>query len=256
MNKTEKLVYPKFLFKIEDIEFSERFNSRQFGSYEHPRSRKTTFLINADGNVIESGFIASQINLLFDVERIDHAQIVRFLQDHPENIANGGIGFSLKDIEKEAETKDDDLIKELELESIVINLDSRKLKAVASALRLNYNLNKKALQAQVVRRIRTPQPISGGKTEPGYVSVERVINAKKTLILLDINQMVEYNLIQINQSGIYVHGNHNLGLNEDQVVVYFEREPALYSLLKNELRGLLERDGKLDENKDELNLKL
>lgn len=253
---TEKRNYPKFLFKIEDVEFPERMNSRQFGSYEHPTTQKTVYLLNPDGRSIESGFITSQLTLLFNVERLGDAQKVRFLMDHPENIDNGGSGFSLKDIEKESENQDDDLIKELELESEIMSLQLRKLRAVASALNLNYNLGKKGLQAQIIRRIRTEQSISNGKKEPGYISVERIVNAKKTAVLLDVNQMVEYGLININQSGIYVNGNHNLGLDAEQVVVYFDREPALYSILKTELRKKLEADGKLDDGKDELNLKM
>ena len=196
------------------------------------------------------------MTLLFDVEKIVDAQKVRFLLDHPENISNGGVGFSLKDIEKESENKDDDLIKELELESEIMNLQLRKLRGIASALGLNYNLSKKGLQAEIIRRIRTEQAISNGKKEPGYISVERIVNAKKTAILLDINQMVEYGLIQINQSGIYVNGNHNLGLDAEQVVVYFDREQGLYSILKTELRKKLSDDGKLDDNNEDLNLKI
>lgn len=252
----EKRIYPKFLFKLEDVEFSERFNSRQFGPYEHPKTFQTTYLLNADGRQVESGLIVTQLNYLFDVSRIDHAQTVRYLIDHPNNLANGGTEFSLTDIDKESENVDNDLIKELQLESKVMLLDLRKLKAVSSNLGLNYSLPKQNLIAQITRRIRTAQPSGNGKTEPGYISVERIINAKKTLILLDVTQMIEYGMIVINNSGIYVHGNHNLGLNADQVVVYFEKEQGLYGLLKTELRKKLELDGKLDDGKDELDLKL
>jgi hypothetical protein len=253
---TEQKIYPKFLFKLEDVEFPERFNSRQFGPYTHPETYKTTYLLNADGRSVESGLILSSMNLLFDVKRIDHAQTVRFLLLHPENISNGGVGFSLTDIEKESENQDTDLINELELEAKVMTLDLRKLKAVSSTLRLNYNLPKQNLKAQLVRRIRTAQPAANNKTEPGYISVERIINSKKTLVLLDITQMLEYGIISINTSGIYVHGNYNLGLNPDQVVLYFEKEQALHGLLKTELRGKLQEDGKLDDGKEELELKL
>lgn len=253
MSNTKK-VYPKFLFKLEDVEFPERFNSRQFGPYTHPKTLQTTYLLNPDGRQVESGLIISQMNMLFDVSRIDHAQTVRYLLDHPENIANGGTSFSLTNTVEESENKDNDLIKELELEAKVMSLDLRKLKAASASLNLNYNLPKLALKTQLIRRIRTPQPIANGKTEPGYISVERVVDAKKTIILLDIIQMLEYNIISINNSGIYVHGNHNLGLNPDQVVVYFEKEPALYGLLKTELRGKLKEDGKLDDGNLELKL--
>ena len=256
MQEQKNLVYPKFLFKLEDISFPERFNSRQFGPYEHPKTHKTTYLINPDGRAIESGLIVAQMNLLFNVERIDHAETVRFLMDHPENVANGGESFSLTDIEKEAKNKDSNLINELQLESKIMSLDLRKLKATASALGLNYNLPKVGIQAQIIRRVRTAQNIGNNKTEPGYISVSRIVDAKKTLILLDVSQMLEFDIIIINQSGIYVHGNHNLGLNSDQVVVYFEKEPALYGLLKTELRKSLQAAGKLDDGKEDLNLNL
>jgi hypothetical protein len=256
LQKQEKRVYPKFLFKLQDVEFPERFNSRQFGAYKHPKTFKTTYLLNADGRSVESGLIVTSLNLLFDVSRIDHAEIVRFLMNNPENVEMGGEGFTLTDIEKEAQNLDTDLINELQLESKIMLLDLRKLKAVASSLRINYNLTKTGLQASIIRRVRTAQSIGGKKTEPGYISVARVVDAKKTMILLDVTQMLEYSIITINNSGIYAHGNHNLGLNPDQVVLYFEKEPALHGLLKTELREKLSEDGKLDDGKEPLDLNL
>ena len=248
--------YPKFLFKIENIQYPERFNSAQFGPYEDPDTGKTVFLINPDGRAVESGFLTSRMNLLFYTHKIADAERVRFLLKHPDNIANGGERFSLTDVDKASENKDDNLIKELELETKIMSLDLRKLKAVASALMLNYQGNKKSLQASVVRRVRTEQQAGGGKTEPGYISVERVVNSKKTMILLDIRQMLDYGLISINNSGIYVHGQHNLGLDPEQVAFFFEKEQALYGLLKTELRKKLSADGKLDDGKDNLELNL
>lgn len=252
--KRARSEYPKFLFKIEDIKYPSRFNSAQFGPFEDGKTGKTIFLINPDGKAIESGFLTSQMNLLFDTYNIADAERVRFLLKHPDNINNGGERFSLTDVAKEAANIDNDLIAELELESKVMSLDLRKLKAVASALMLNYESNKKALQANVIRRIRTPQASANNKTEPGYISVQRIVDNKKTLILLDVRQMLDYDIITMNNSGIYVHGNHNLGLNPDQVVLYFEKEQALFGLLKTELRKKLAAEGKLDDGKEDLNL--
>ena len=252
--KTQNLKnYPKFLFKIEDLKHETRFNSRQFGPYEDKKTGKTKYLINGDGRVIESGYITSRPTQLFDVKFIQNAEIVRYLMGHPENVANGGSGFSLIDINEAAKSKDTHLLKELELESRVMTLSTRKLRALSAALNLNYNSDKKVLQANVVRRIRTEQ-INGGKSTPGYISVEKLIDSKKTLLTLDISQMLEYGIIKINESGIYYNGNNNMGLNMDQVSLYLEKNNQLYGLLKKTLRERLDAEGKLDVEQENVDL--
>ena len=245
MSKSEKKIYPKFLLKIENIKHERLFNTAQFGPYEHPKTGKTINLINPDGRAIESGVIVSRITSYFDVSFVKNAEIIRFLISHPENVENGGQGFSLTDVNKASENYDDDLINELELESKILNLDSRKLKAVASALGLSYKGAKKSVQASVIRRIRQPQTVNN-KSVPGYISVASIIDQKKTMVLLDIAQMEENLLITINKSGIYVHGNHSMGLSRDRVALYLQENQELYSQLKRELRIKLKEKGELD----------
>jgi len=247
MSNAVKKVYPKFLFKIEDVVYADRFNTRQFGPYEHPKTGKLIYLLNPDGREIESGLIVSQLNILYNVEKVADSEIVKFLLNHPSNKANGGFEFSLIDVAKEAENDNEDLINELTLQAKIMTLGVRELKATASALGLLYETSKIGLQTSIVRRVRTPQ-LNHGVTTPGYVSVKQIIEAKKTPILLDINRMLKYKLIKINNSGVYFHGNHNLGLNPDQVVVYFDNNQDVYGLLKTELRRELSAEGKLDQD--------
>lgn len=245
MSKSEKKIYPKFLLKIENIRHERLFNTVQFGPYENAKTGKTINLINPDGRAVESGVIVSRITSYFDVEFVKNAEIVRFLMGHPENIENGGQGFSLTDVNKLSDSIDDDLIKELELESRILTLDSRKLKGVASALGLSYKGAKKAVQASVIRRVRQEQIVNEKKV-PGYISVAKIVDAKKTMVLLDITQMEENKLITINNSGIYVHGNHSMGLSKDRVALYLQENQELYSQLKRELRLKLQEKGELE----------
>jgi len=252
MSNTEKREYPKFLFKIEDVdeEKKSRFNSRNFGTYEN-REGKIVYLRNADGRAIESGFTTSRLELFFDVSKLSDSQIVKFLLDSPENISNGGTGFSLVDVKKVSDEKDNDLVKELQLENRIMNSEFPKLRAVSAALGLNYNDTKIGLQTNIIRRIRTEQEVNN-KMVPGYISVQEILDSDKTMISLEIKQMLEKRIITIDSSGIYVHGQHSLGLNEDQVVVYFNRNQPVHALLKQELRRALVASGELDEKDKDL----
>jgi len=248
MSKTKK-IYPKFLLRIEGVKNERVFNSVQFGPYENKKTGKFVYLINPDGRVIDSGVIVSRLSSYFDVSFVKNAEIIRFLMGHPENMDNGGTGFSLTDVNKTSENIDDDLIEELGLESKVLTLDTRKLKAIASALGLSYKGSKKKVQASVIRRIRQPQKVNN-KQVPGYKSVAEIIDAKKTMVLLDIAQMEENLIITINNSGIYVHGNHTMGLSRDRVALYLQENQDLYSQLKRELRIKLQEKGELETEEE------
>ena len=250
MQNSQTQKYPKFLFQIKDIEKPERFNSRQFGPYED-RNGRVVNLIDANGRTLVGGYTTSRAVEVFDVSSIKNAEIVRFLQGHPDNKENGGSGFTLIDSEKEKSEEVNHLMEEIDVQESIMKLESKKLRAVASKLGLNRKGTIKEVRASVITVLRSKTKVND-KPVYGYLKVKKAIEDKNTIALLEVTQMLEEGIISLNTSGLYVFKSHTLGVNLEQVADYFDRNKPLYGELKKLLRMALNEKGELNEEGTDL----
>lgn len=207
----------------------ERFNSRSFGTYTHPQTQKTVYLKNANGQALIGGFTASRLVMTFNTSKPYEANVVMFLMNHPDR----GTVFTLKNTEEEKEKGNELLLRQIDVEGQVYNMDLKRLKTICASLGYTYDDEKPYLLAKIVRKIRQEDK---EKEIYGVDEVISILKSKSTEIVFDIKEMLKHKIIVKKQSGVYVYGEFSLGLNLDQIALYMQENQDVYAGIKKDLR--------------------
>lgn len=247
--KKEIIQKGNYLFQIVDVKLKNLafFNSRHYGNY------------TKDGGIIQylgpqglplNGFTTSKIFINLTTDKIEDQRTIAFLMFHPENVANGGNSFVLRNMDEERKNAVNHEMEEALVVQQILQKKRKDLKAACAFLSLPFNESTEELKVSLLRRAKMDVPNGANGSEKGYLGIKKAFESKKSAMILVIREMLSYKIISINNSGIYVNGDISLGLNEDQVIVYLNANPEVYSLLKRTLNDTKKNSGDLDTKEE------
>jgi hypothetical protein len=198
----------------------EKFNYCKFGNYKDERG-KNRKLIDPNGEEI-SGYEMFNAVKSLDINDEDDRRIYEFLKDHPL-IKNGG-KFVIQDMRAEQEKAAEDSIESAKAITTASQLNINELKNLSILMGLSPNLDDMMLKAKII------QFASDNATK--FLATLNDVDKEHRVFLkqaLDKQALTKVN-------GVWKHGSNNIGLTDDQAIVWLKENADIYAMLKHQMR--------------------
>ena len=198
----------------------EQFNYCKFGNYKDERG-KNRKLIDPNGEEI-SGYEMFNAVKSLDINDEDDRRIYEFLKDHPL-IKNGG-KFVIQDMRAEQEKAAEDSIESAKAITTASQLNINELKNLSVLMGLSPNLDDMMLKAKII------QFASDNATK--FLATLNDVDKEHRVFLkqaLDKQALTKVN-------GVWKHGSNNIGLTDDQAIVWLKENADIYAMLKHQMR--------------------
>ena len=202
----------------------EKFNYVKFGNYKDARGINR-ILIDPNGEEV-SGFEMFQAVKSLDINDEHDRRVYDFLKDHPL-ITQGG-KFIIQDMKAEQEKAAEHSIESAKAITTASMLNINELKNMSVLMGLSPDLDDMMLKAKIIQ-FASDNPTKFTSTLEDADKEYRIFlkNALDKSVLSKVN-------------GVWKHGSNNIGLTDDQAIVWLKENADLYALLKHQLRtGLI-----------------
>jgi len=207
----------------------EKFNYCKFGNYTNKKG-KLIELIDINDKLI-SGFEMFQAVISLDINEEYDNRLYEFLKDHP--LIKGS--FTIEDVSAKQQQVAEKSIKSAEAITTASTLTEQSMRDLAILMGIDSNLEEMLLRAKIIQ-FANESP-SKFLSHLNDIDKEHRVFLKKALnknILMKVN-------------GVWKHNTLNIGLTEDQAIVWLKENGDTYALLKHQLRT-----GKIEEPKEEV----
>jgi len=198
----------------------EKFNYCKFGGYKDAKG-KNRKLIDPNGEEV-SGFEMFNAVKSLDINDSDDKRIYDFLKDHP--LIKGNSKFILQDMRAEQEKAAVDSIESAKAITTASQLNINDLKNLSVLMGLSPNLDDMMLKAKII------QFASDNSTK--FLATLNDVDKEHRVFLkqaLDKEALTKVN-------GVWKHGSNNIGLTDDQAIVWLKENADIYAMLKHQMR--------------------
>tara|TARA_R100001082_G_C4359508_1_gene158606 strand:+ start:1229 stop:1960 length:732 start_codon:yes stop_codon:yes gene_type:complete len=209
----------------------EKFNYCKFGTYKD-RKGKIVKLVDPNGIDI-SGYEMHQAVLSLNINDEDDKRIYEFLKNHPL-ISK----FSIDDMRATEEKSAETALKSAEAITVASKLNFNEIRDVALLMGLSLDLDDMLVKAKVIQYANSSP--ENFLTLLNDIDKEHRIFLKKALNKGVLNKV----------NGVLKHGSNNIGLTDDQAIVWLKDNADMYALLKHQLRT--GKETVLEEAKEEV----
>ena len=204
----------------------DKFNYCKFGNYKD-REGRLKELIDINGIKV-SGFEMFQAIVTLDINKEYDKRLYEFLKDHP--LIRGK--FTIEDISSNEQQKAKSSIESAKAITTASKLDERDLRDLSLILGVDSKMEEMLLRAKVIQIANeNPEKFMSYLND---IDKEHRIFLKKALDKKILNKV----------NGVWKHNTLNIGLTEDQAIVWLKDNGDTYALLKHQLRT-----GKKEETK-------
>jgi hypothetical protein len=198
----------------------EKFNYVKFGNYKDERG-KNRILIDPNGEEV-AGYEMFHAVKSLDINDEDDKRIYEFLKDHP--LIKGGGKFVVQDMRAEQEKAAEDSIESAKAITTASQLNINELKNLSVLMGLSPNLDDMMLKAKII------QFASDNATK--FLATLNDVDKEHRVFLkqaLDKQALTKVN-------GVWKHGSNNIGLTDDQAIVWLKENADIYAMLKHQMR--------------------
>ena len=198
----------------------EKFNYVKFGNYKDEKG-KNRILIDPNGEEV-SGYEMFNAVKSLDINDEDDKRIYEFLKDHP--LIKGGSKFVIQDMRAEQEKAAEDSIESAKAITTASQLNINELKNLSVLMGLSPNLDDMMLKAKII------QFASDNATK--FLATLNDVDKEHRVFLkqaLDKQALTKVN-------GVWKHGSNNIGLTDDQAIVWLKENADIYAMLKHQMR--------------------
>jgi len=198
----------------------EKFNYVKFGNYKDERG-KNRILIDPNGEEV-AGYEMFHAVKSLDINDEDDKRIYEFLKDHP--LIKGGGKFLIQDMRAEQEKAAEDSIESAKAITTASQLNINELKNLSVLMGLSPNLDDMMLKAKII------QFASDNATK--FLATLNDVDKEHRVFLkqaLDKQALTKVN-------GVWKHGSNNIGLTDDQAIVWLKENADIYAMLKHQMR--------------------
>ena len=208
-----------------------KFNYCKFGTYKNKKG-KIVKLIDPNGLEIE-GFEMNNAILSLDINNEDDKRVYEFLKDHPLIS-----GFTIDDMRATEEKSAETALKSAEAITVASKLNFNEIRDLALLMGVGLDLDDMLVKAKVIQYANT--------SPENFLSLLNDIDKEHRVFLKKaLNKDV---LNKVN--GVWKHGTNNIGLTDDQAIVWLKDNADIYALLKHQLRT--GKEVVLEETKEEV----
>jgi len=196
----------------------DKFNYCKFGTYKNSKGKKIE-LIDPNGDVV-SGYEMFQPILSLDLNDEDDKKIYDFLKDHP--LLPGK--FTIEDMRANEEVSAEKALKSAEAITVASSLNFNEVRDIAVLMGVSLDFDDMMIKAKVIQY---------SNNEPQkFLDMLNDIDKEYRIFLKRALQ--EDVLSKVN--GVWKHGSNNVGLSDEQAIIWLKENADLYALLKHQLR--------------------
>ena len=199
----------------------EKFNYVKFGNYKDERG-KNRILIDPNGEEV-AGYEMFHAVKSLDINDEDDRRIYEFLKDHP---MMGG-KFTLEDISAQENKAAEEALAKADSVTAAAGLSKKEIENLCRLIGLSGDWDDNVRKAKI---------ISYASDNP--VKFLEYLNDADAPYKVFIKECLEKKVFTF-INGTYKYGSTNIGLSEDQAVMWLKDNSDIYALLKNQLRGNL-----------------
>jgi hypothetical protein len=202
----------------------EKFNYCKFGNYKDVRG-KNVELIDINDNKV-SGWEMFQPVVSLDINETYDKRVYEFLQDHPLIKGN----FIIEDLRDNEQKQAEIALKSAEAITTASSLSDKEMSDVSILLGLNPNLDSLMLKANIIQ--------FANNSSEKFLSLLNDMDKEHRIFL---KKALEKGVLS-KPNGVWKHGTLNVGLTDDQAIVWLKDNADVYALLKHQLRtGKIEK---------------
>jgi len=202
----------------------EKFNYCKFGNYKDVRG-KNVELVDINDNKV-SGWEMFQPVVSLDINETYDKRVYEFLQDHPLIKGN----FIIEDLRDNEQKQAEIALKSAEAITTASSLSDKEMSDVSILLGLNPNLDSLMLKANIIQ--------FANNSSEKFLSLLNDMDKEHRIFL---KKALEKGVLS-KPNGVWKHGTLNVGLTDDQAIVWLKDNADVYALLKHQLRtGKIEK---------------
>ena len=196
----------------------DKFNYCKFGSYKNKEGRLIE-LVDINEN-LTNGYEMFNAVLSLDITKEYDKRLYDFLSDHP--LIKGK--FTVEDVSAKEQEVAEQSIKSAEAITIASKLTEQSMRDLALLMGIDSDQQEMLLRAKIIQF--SNQDPTTFLSHLDDIDKEHRIFLKKAI--------AKEILIKVN--GVWKHNTLNIGLTEDQAIVWLKENGDTYALLKHQLR--------------------
>ena len=195
----------------------EQFNYCKFGNYKDKQGRIVELIDIKDQK--SAGYEMFNALVSLDINQKQDRRIYEFLKDHPL------IGkFKVDDVRANEEKNAEGALKSAEAITKATSLSLAALNDLAVLMGLDPDIDETMLRAKIIQFANTTPEKFLGLTDD--IDQEYRVFLKKA----------ENKRVLTRVNGVWKHGSLNIGLSDDQAIVWLKDNADVYALLRRQLR--------------------
>ena len=195
----------------------EKFNYCKFGNYKDKQGRIVELVDINDQKT--SGYEMFQALVSLDINQKQDRRVYDFLKNHPL------IGkFSIDDVRANEEKNAEGALKSAEAITKATKLTMHAMNDLAVLMGLDPDIDETMLRAKIIQFANT--------TPEKFLRLTDDIDQEYRVFL----KKAENKKVLTKINGVWKHGSLNIGLSDDQAIVWLKENADVYALLRRQLR--------------------
>ena len=196
----------------------EKFNYCKFGNYKDRKGRNIN-LVDVNDQMTD-GFEMFQAVVSLDINEKQDKRIYEFLKEHPllDN------KFAIEDLRANEEKSAEGALKSAEAITKATDLTINAMKDLAILMGMDSDLDDTMLKAKIIQ--------FANSTPDKFLSLTNDIDQEYRIFLK--KALAKKVLTKVN--GVWKHGSLNIGLADEQAIVWLKDNADIYALLRKQLR--------------------
>ena len=196
----------------------EKFNYCKFGNYKDRQGRNVN-LVDVNDQMTD-GFEMFQAVLSLNINEKQDKRVYEFLKDHP--LLRGK--FLIEDLKANEEKNAEGALKSAEAITKATDLTINAMKDLAILMGMDSDIEDTMLKAKIIQ--------FANKSPEEFLSLTNDIDQEYRIFLK--KALSKDVLTKVN--GVWKHGSINIGLADEQAIVWLKENADLYALLRRQLR--------------------
>ena len=202
----------------------EKFNYAKFSTYTNKKGKRIQ-LIDANDEPC-SGFEMHHAVLSLNINDEYDKRVYEFLKDHP--LVKGN--FVIEDLRANEEKTAESALKGAEAITTASSLSDNEMNDLSILMGLDPNLDSMMLKAKLIQ--------NANSNPDKFLSLLNDMDKEHRVFL---KKALEKGVLS-KPNGVWKHGTLNIGLTDDQAIVWLKDNADVYALLKHQLRtGKIEK---------------
>ena len=196
----------------------EKFNYCKFGNYKDSKGRNIN-LVDVNDQMTD-GFEMFQAVLSLNINEKQDKRVYEFLKNHP--LLRGK--FIIEDLRANEEKNAEGALKSAEAITKATDLTINAMKDLAILMGMDSDIEDTMLKAKIIQ--------FANKSPEEFLSLTNDIDQEYRIFLK--KALSKDVLTKVN--GVWKHGSVNIGLADEQAIVWLKENADLYALLRRQLR--------------------